>query len=262
MFANLTSDKSIVEDKDVIGGSGPMDSCLFTGKITVAYGIKSKKGAAGVVVTINNGTRDLKQTIYVSSGDAKGNKNTYQKGGETHYLPGYNLVTGLCLLTVGKELKDLATDDKLVGIYDYQSKKEIMTTVPMLIELLGQEITVGVQRVIENKNVANDKGVYVPSGETRELNEIDKFFRTKDGLTVAEIKGGLQQAAEDSYMHKWEKRWAGVIKDKSSKAAKSTTAFGKATAAASATPDESIFKAKEESESVAADQPAPNMFSA
>lgn len=46
----------------------------------------------------------------------------------------------------------------------------------------------------------------MPSGETRDINEINKFFRADDGLTVPEIEA---QVTEAKFKNDWENKFAG-----------------------------------------------------
>lgn len=260
LLASMTSDSTIKEDKDSVGGSGPVDSGLYPSKITMAYAIKSAKGALGIVLhLLTEAGKEIRSTIYISSGTDKGCKNYYERDGEKSYLPGFSLMNSLCLLTVGKEISAMPTEDKLVNIYSFDAKADVATSVPVLMELLNQPIIAGVLRQTVDKNVKNDAGVYVPTGETRDENEIDKFFRSRDQLTVAEIKGG---ATAPGFINQWEAKWAGKTKDKASKnVAVQTGAFGKA--AAGTKPTSSIFAAAAPAPDVL--EPAavvPNLFAA
>jgi len=57
--------------------------------------------------------------------------------------------------------------------------------------MLGATVNGGVLRKVVDKTAKNDStGKYDPTGETREINEIDKFFRSRDAMTTAEIRAG------------------------------------------------------------------------
>jgi hypothetical protein len=217
-LANLKTDDTIQNETDTVGSAGPIESGLYPHKVTMAYFGKSDGGAMSLSLHLADPTgRELRQTLWITSGDAKGNKNYYEnKQGEKAYLPGFNLANSLSLLTVGKEISELVPEEKVVKLYDFKEKKEVNTTVAMLTELLGQEILTGVLRQTVDKNVKDDAGVYVPSGETRMENEIDKFFRAKDRMTTAEIRA---QAPEATFAATWEAKWTGVDRDRSTKGA-------------------------------------------
>ena len=83
----------------------------------------------------------------------------------------------LCLLTVGKEISQMETETKVVNLYNPESKTEVPTNVEMITELLGKQVLGGLIKQIVDKNVKDAAGNYVPSGETREENELDKLFQ-------------------------------------------------------------------------------------
>lgn len=90
LLANLTSDESIANEKDSVGGGGVLESNIYPAKVTLAYVTKSGGGALGLVISAKTTEgRDIKQTLWMTSGTEKGCKNYYEKDGQKHYLPGY-----------------------------------------------------------------------------------------------------------------------------------------------------------------------------
>lgn len=211
LLSNLASEAGIADESDFIGSSGPLESGLYPASIAMAYVSKSAGGAMGLVLTLKVSGRDVKQTLWMTSGTAKGGKNYYEKDGVKNYLPGFNHANSLALLTVGKEISALDTETKVVKVYSPEAKAEVPTKVECLTDLLGKEILVGLIKQIVPKQVKNAQGVYVPTGETREENEIDKLFRAKDRLTTAEIRG---QATEAAFADAWDAKWSGKTKDR------------------------------------------------
>lgn len=217
LLSTLTSDASIANEKDSVGGGGVLDSGLYPATVTLAYVQKSEGGALGLVLQAKtNQGRDIRQTLWMTSGTAKGCKNYYEKDGVKHYLPGYVAANALALLTTGKEISELDTETKVVNVYNKDAKAEVPTKVEAIVDLMGQEILIGVIKQTVDKTQKTDAGTYVPTGETRDENEIDKFFRASDRKTTAEIRA---QAEEAAFADVWEKKWAGVTKDKASKGA-------------------------------------------
>lgn len=213
MFATLTTDETIADERDSIGSGGPLESGLYKSTISMAYATKSKGGALGIVLHLKTDAgREVRQTLWVTSGTEKGCKNYYEKDGERHYLPGFNLANSLALLTVGTELSGVDTETKVVPVYSPEAKAEVPTKVEVLMPLLNQEIIAGIIKQTVDKNIKNDAGVYVPSGETRDENEIDKFFRASDRKTTAEIRA---QAEEARFIEMWDQRWTGKTRDRS-----------------------------------------------
>jgi len=236
---SFTSDESIANERDSVGGGGVLESGLYPATIKLAYITKSSGGATGVVLQAETDQgRKIGETIYISSGTAKGCKNYYEKDGQKHYLPGFLIAQSIALLAAGKELADLDTEQKVAKIYDFDAKAEVPTKVEMIMDLINKPILLGVIKQTVDKNVKQGD-VYVPSGETRDVNTIDKAFRASDRMTTAEIRA---QATEATFADTWAKKWTGVVQDKSTKTAGVAGApKGAAAAGGTAKPKSSLF---------------------
>jgi hypothetical protein len=218
LLANIKSDESVANERDSVGGS-VLDSALYPAKVVLAYLIQATSGAVGLVLNLKTSEgRDIRSTTYMTSGREKGGTNFYtDKEGAKQYLPGYLLANSLSLLTIGKEISELTTETKVVSAYSKEAKADVPTKVEMLVDLLGQEILVGLIKQTVDKNVKNEAtGKYVPTGETREENEIDKFFRASDRMTTAEIRA---QATEAAFAAIWEAKHKGNTRNKAKGAA-------------------------------------------
>ena len=213
LLANLATDSTIADEKDSIGSSGPLDSGIYKCTIAMAHINKASSGALGLVLTLKTeDNKEVRQTLWMTSGTAKGGKNYYEKDGEKHYLPGFLAANALCLLTVGKEVSQMDTETKVINLYSPEAKAEVPTKVEVLMDLLGQEIIAGIIKQTVDKTKKNEAtGTYEPTGETREENEIDKFFRAKDRMTTAEIRA---QAEEATFINSWDQKWTGKVKDR------------------------------------------------
>jgi hypothetical protein len=240
MLATLTTDNTIADEKDSVGGTGPLESGLYTCTVNTAYITKSGGGAMGLVLNLKTeANKEIRQTLWMTSGTAKGCKNYYEKDGEKHYLPGFNHANSLALLTVGKEISALDTEQKVVKAYSPEAKAEVPTKVDMVMDLLGKEILVGVIKQTVDKTKKNEAtGVYEATGETRDENEIDKLFRAKDRMTTAEIRAQAETAA---FADSWEAKWSGKTKEKAKGAAGTAGAPKLGAAAASKKPTASLF---------------------
>lgn len=233
MFDNLAPIEGVEEEKDVTFTKGPLESGLYQGIIKLAYTGKSKGGAMSVTVHVDLNGRMHRETLWVTTGDAKGNVPFYTKqDGSKAYLPGYNVFSALAELTVGKTVNQLGTEDKVVKLYDYEAKKEIPQTVPVITELLDQPVYVGLVKQIEDKTTKADDGSYVPTGETREINLIDKIFRASDKATTTEAKA----KGEPVFVEKWLQANEGNTRDRSTKDAGTAGSPVKVGAAAQAQP--------------------------
>lgn len=210
ILKNLKTDDSIAAAKDSLGGGGPMDSGLYLSTISLAYITKSTGGALGLVLQAKTDAgRDIRQTLWMTN---KQGQNFYtNKEGEKNYLPGFVIANSIALLTVGQDLADLDTETKVVNVYSYEAKAEVPTKVDMVMDLLGKQVYIGLIKQTVDKTQKNDAGVYVPTGETRDENDIDKIFRASDMKTEAEIRA---QAEEAAFAVTWKAKWTGVVRNK------------------------------------------------
>ena len=214
LLDNVKTDQTINGEKDSVGGYQPKESGLYTCTVSMAYLEVSQGGAGALNLTLkpDDGSSDIRQKLWIMSGNAKGNKNYYEKNGEKFYLPGFNLANSLAFITVGKELSEVDTEEKIVNVYSYESKAEVPTKVEVLMELLDKEVVVGLHKQIVDRKTRQDDGSYQPNGETREENEIDKFFSPDNYMTMTEIQA---QATEPGFYNTWNQRWTGVTRDRS-----------------------------------------------
>lgn len=244
LLSNLKSDDSIAQERDSVGNGGPLDAGLYPCTISLAYLIKSAGGAVGLVLNAKtDGGREIRQTLWMTSGTAKGGKNYYEKEGEKHYLPGFNLANSLALLTVGKEISELDTETKVVNAYSPEAKAEVPTKVEMLVDLLNKDIIIGLIKQTVDKTAKNEStGQYEPTGDTRDENEIDKLFRSRDRMTTSEIRA---KATEAAFIALWEAKHAGQVRNKAKGASASAGTAGapkgKAAASNSTKPQTSLF---------------------
>ncbi len=244
LLKNLKTDTSIAGEKDVLGGGGTFDSGYYNFTITMAYLQESTGGALGLFMTLKDKAsgKEMRSTQYLTGGRDKGQKNYYEKDGEKNYLPGFLIGNSLSMLTTGKEIGELDTEDKVVSIYDFDAKAEVPKKVPVLTDLLGKDINAGIIRQTVNKKTKGDGGVYVTTADTRDENEIDKFFCAREGFenfTTAEIKA---KATEPEFYKAWTEKNAGKTRDRTSKQTGTAGAPVKAGAAGAAgKPASSLF---------------------
>jgi len=209
----LTSDESITPEKDSVGGSGPLESGLYPVKIAMAHINKAASGALGLVLSMKTeDNHEIRQTLWMTSGTAKGGKNYYEKDGQKNYLPGYLHANSVALLAAGKEISEMETETKVINLWSSEAKSEVPTKVEAVMDLIGKEIIVGLIKQTVDKTKKNEStGVYEATGETRDENEVDKIFRASDRMTTAEIRA---QATEPTFINTWEAKWVGKTKNK------------------------------------------------
>lgn len=236
LLSSLKADADVKDDGDSLGmGSYVLDSGLYQTHVDLVYMSVSAGGAMGMncVFKTKDG-REIRQTFWVQSGDAKGNKSYYtDKDGVKHNLPGLNQANALCQLAVGKDAYEMDHEEKVVNVWNSDSKAEVPTPVQVLTDLLKKQITLGVIKQVVDKNIKDSNGKYVPSGDTRDENEIDKMFHPDTNLTVNEMKAG---ETEPKFIHSWKKKNDGQTRMKAKGAKAGGATPGAASAATAATP--------------------------
>ncbi len=213
-LSNLSYDNSIQEEKDSLGGGRSLfESGVYLATIKLAYLEKASSGALGVNLTADIDGQEYKETLWVTSGDAKGNKNFYvdTRSGEKRYLAGFLQADGISLLSTGKSISEQATERKIVKVYNYVEKKELPTEVDVLVDMLGKQIQLAILKEITFKREKQDDNSYKETTDTQESNVIDKVFHANHGKTVAECRAQVEKA---EFIEEWKAKWAGVAKDK------------------------------------------------
>lgn len=238
----LNEGVKVAVETDRLGGNRVKESGLYPVTVEMAYISKADSGAMAVNLHLTCEDKSVyKEIIYISSGDAKGNSFTYKdkKTGDEVPLPGYAMIDTLCKLATGKGLDKMDTCKKFLSIYNFTEKKDVNTEVDVIEDLLDTKIIAGIIKLISDKkkNVAGpgEKKNYQSTGETREGNEVDKWFHAEDGRTVGEM---VAKAETSAFHDKWGDLNTGKTRDTSS--AKKSGAKAGAPAAAAET-GETLF---------------------
>tara|TARA_B110000238_G_scaffold199513_1_gene246773 strand:- start:57 stop:803 length:747 start_codon:yes stop_codon:yes gene_type:complete len=241
----LKTTEAIGNETNSLGGGGLLESGAYDMSIETAYFDTSKGGAMSLNLGFKDASgRTLRQTIYVTSGTAKGCNNYYidKKSGDKKYLPGFNTANSICLLANGDEISAQEIETKTLMIFDYEARKEVPQQKEVVMTLLGKDVTLGIKKVVENKREQNSAGAWVSAsdGSTRTINEIDKVFRTSDHMTTPEIRA---EAPEATFYEGWVAKNTGVNRDKSDAKAGEVTggSSGNSGASADDTPKKSLF---------------------
>jgi hypothetical protein len=215
IFGNLTTE-GLEETKDRLGGSFVRDSDAYLGTIKAAYvGQSASSKARSVTIIADLAATDTHQggeyreTFWVTNKD---DVNYYvDKDKKKQQLAGFTIVDDICGVTVGKGLAQMATEEKVINIYNYDEKKEIPTSVPMLVELIGQQATFAILKKMQNKQAKNSTtGAYEDTADTREINETDKIFHVPSNLTMVEARNKIQKPG---FYAAWVERNRGKTRD-------------------------------------------------
>ena len=115
LLKNLETKAGVEGEKDILGGGGALDSGLYDLTVKVAYVTTSSGGALALNTIFDYNGKEVRQQFWMTSGNDKGNKNTYTKDNKEHYLPGFLTANSLALLTVGKEISQLDLEEKTIN---------------------------------------------------------------------------------------------------------------------------------------------------
>ena len=210
LLAGLTTDESIKESKDSVGGGfTAKPSGIYDAVVKVAYITVAASGAKAVnLIADINGT-EYRETIYITN--KKGQNFYVSEDGTKNYLPGFTTVNDLALLTTGQPLANATTENKVIKIWNKDQAKEVPTEVPCITALHGKPIKLGILEEITFKQVKDANNNYVDTPETRTSNIISKVFHASTGKTVNEYKAKAETA---EFIDKWKAKWDGQPNDK------------------------------------------------
>lgn len=213
IFNNLTTE-GLEEAKDNLGGYVALETDAYTAKITMAYAGQAASGARSVTIKAKIGEKDYSETIYVTNKDGQNfflNKDDKTKKVP---LPGFTTINDICLVATGSPLADQPTEEKLVNQWDKDARREMPKAAHVLVDLIGKEVGLGILNslVDVNEKVGNE---YVPTGKTRNENNIEKVYDLETRMTVVEAMNGMQAGV---FMDSWVERNKGQVRDKTAAA--------------------------------------------
>lgn len=210
-FANLNT-AGMEEAQDRLGGGfQARASGAYDFKIKAFYAGQADSGARNVSIIVEDGAGEYRETIYVTN---KAGENWFlNKDDKTKKvpLPGFTTIDDICQVTVGKALADLAWEEKVIKLYDFDAKKELPKSVMMATEMLGQPVTLGLIQTLKNKGVKQDDGTYKDGPEERTEVSVNKVFHTETRMTTAEARAGKGQA---EFYDAWVARNKDTVVDK------------------------------------------------
>lgn len=259
MFKGAKGAGSKVEEDFVSSGFAALDTDVYTATVKTAY--LGKSGSSDAVsfnaileIDVNGKKTEVRPQIWMTNGqggityDVK-DRQTKKPTGEKKNLPGYDQVNSLFMLILGKEVGNADMEELTIKLYDFDAKKELPQAVQCFPELHGEEIQIALQKQKVDVTKKNDSsGKYEPTGKTKEINEVVKFFPGSRLVTISEVAqhiktlGGtlddvleseempqvLESMAEDAgeYGSTWLTKNRGETYDKSTGAKAEGKAFG------------------------------------
>ena len=212
VFGNLTSD-GLEETQDRLGGFKTRESAAYTGVIKAAYaGKAAASNAQNVTIMLDLPDGESRETLWVTNKTGQNFFIDKRDNTKKVSLPGFTVVDDICLVTTNKPLSQQVAEDKVMNVYDPEHKKELPKSVPMLVDLIGKTVTLGMLKEIRNKQVKSTAtGEYEDTPETREENLTDKVFHHPSNLTVVEARKGIQTA---TFFQAWCEKNTGVTRDR------------------------------------------------
>jgi hypothetical protein len=183
MFSNFTSEQLDEQAEDRLGGYSPLESGCYLATIKALYAGASDGGAQNLTLLADIGGREYRETIYFTN---KGGDNFYMtKNSKKAPLPGFITVDHICLVATGAPLAEQETEEKVVKVWDREARTEVPRKVPMITAAIGQQIELGILKVMQNKT-EKQGNEYVPIADTVDSNLIDKVFDPETKKTVVE----------------------------------------------------------------------------
>lgn len=216
VFGDLKSD-GLEQAEDRLGGFSVLPADAYDFTIMVAYAGKSPKGARYVAIEVDAKGKKYSETIYITNAKGENFFLNKQDNSKKVPLPGFTTINDICIMTTEKPLSEQATEDKMVNVYDPDAKKQLPKSVPVLVELIGKEVTLGILNILENKSEKNDStGEYQDIAEERSINQINKVFHCPSHITMPEALAAQAsgQAPVADFYTKWVEKNKGTVQDK------------------------------------------------
>jgi len=198
-----------------VGGGYAWESGVYDATIKMVYLNQSASEAVSCNIILENSAgKELKESFWIKSGKAKGNKTYFTKDKVDYPLPGYSIANSMCVAATGESLSKCmeSIEKKTINVYNPELRKEAPSERPILTGLLNKVIKVAVHQVVEDKVSKAANGQYEPTGESRTVNQC-KFFGNTEGKTAEEITSSSDATMFDN----WSAKNKGTVLDKSTK---------------------------------------------
>jgi len=245
LFGNLNND-GLEESQDRLGGGfQPRSTDIYNMEIVLFYAGQSKEGAKSITIHAKDSTGLYRETIYITNKKGENFFLNRDDNSKKVPLPGFTTVDDICLAATGFPLAAQEFEEKVFNLYDFDQKKEVPTKVMVALEVMGKTVSLGIQKVLEDKTAKNaSTGEYEPTGESKETNSIAKVFHTESKVTMAEAREGKEAAFWDSWLERNKDQTYDKRKDKSGNGKPAAKAPPQAGGAGAAAPRASLFGKK------------------
>ena len=209
------------EERDSLGGQQLLGTDLYEVTVSNFFQHESESGAKYIV--LEGVTADGKKIKFLEYVSNKKGEVTYEKEGETYFLPGYNKMNGIAMLASRKELSGLEWEQKQVKLWSKAAGGEVLTPVPVATNMIGKKVILGILEQSVNQTQKNDStGKYEPihAGDgvplVKDENVIDKAFDAETKKTIPELRA---KAESPVFYKEWQEKYVGKgkvsrVKDK------------------------------------------------
>ena len=217
IFGKIDTNKE--RTQDTVGGFKLLDTDIYRMTIKAMYAGKYDSGAQflGFIATDKDG-REYKQNLLVTN---KKGDNFYvdKKTNKERLFTSFVVADDLCLLTTGKHIDELDTEDRVLKLYSNGKQED--TTVPCLVDAHGKEVALAITRTKKNKQEKDSAGNYVDTAEEVEENDIAYVFHADTMLSANEY-------AADKEVGEFHEKWLESNKGKVRNRYKAVTGGGTA----------------------------------
>ena len=199
LFGNLSTDGLEKQEDRVGGGNGWLrDTDIYTFTIKAAFAGKSSSSNAQSVtfIGVDADGKEYRETFWITNGKGENffmaKDKDGKETGKRNPLPGFSIVNDICMIATDKPLNQQTDEEKVFKVYDADAKGEVPKAVPMLVELLGKEVSLAIYRVKENKQAKGSDGKYTAIADEREVNITEKALFPTFKCTVREAEVALE----------------------------------------------------------------------
>ena len=204
LFGDMTTE-GFEQAEDRLGGFQLFETDAYEAVVKAFYAGKANDAASqakSITLIADIGGKEYRETFWITTKEGKNFFLNKQDQTKKVALPGYQTVDDICFATTGKGLNELAFEDKVINVYNAEQKKEIPTNVKMGMAVISQPITLGIQKVLVNKQVKDSNGVYQDTADSREENQLAKVFHSATKVTIVEAKSGKTAEFYDAWVKK------------------------------------------------------------
>lgn len=222
-FNKLANTEELAEQTDSVGGRYFFPSDIYDAIISCIYLQQAKSGAMAAVVDFKIDGKDYRETMYFTN---KNGENFYTaKDGTKQGLPSWNLLDAMSTLSIGKGFMAAlgSREEKVVKVYNYDAKQELPTNVPVIMDLIGAKIKLGIIHKIVNKREQTASGEWIEVDDTKEENELSAVFHPDTLKTFAETKKNADAKFHETWLAKYK---TGAPYDRSKKTGNAPSVSG------------------------------------